>query len=349
MSLPDLPELSVAKELLERLAEQNFSLEHYANFAQESKAEDLLARLPLQASIPTDGLPALYRLWTLGWSTSLRETREVFGERFCERMITAGLLHIQNDTCQARHTLIHFRKCWVFSDRFDQVTHQLPFYVMAPSYSTVQLLPFIETQKNQVHELGCGSGLLGLLLCQKGAQVSFSDLNPRAVAYCKLNLALNHLNGEAWVSDWASVLHNTSPSSYYIFNTPSLPDVAHKGILANHVNSAPNAFIQDLLRSMLHTGQAFAFWACLTLTHHAPSPLHWLESIGFGQVEGLLFTMDIQSPFNLTPKHILRKKRPMMCWLCNSEDEPALFKFCSDQNLHSVVSGTFSFSPLCSG
>ena len=63
-------------------------------------------------------------------------------------------------------------------------------------YSTRFLLSFIEKQnlKNKSFlELGCGSGLISVAAAKQGAEVTSSDLNPRAVENCVQNAELNNI------------------------------------------------------------------------------------------------------------------------------------------------------------
>lgn len=90
--------------------------------------------------------------------------------------------------------------------------------------STKILLDFIkpiDMQGKTFLELGCGSGIISLFAAQKGAQVTASDINQKALDFLKINAKKNHLKVETIFSDLFQ--HINQNFNYIIINPPYYP------------------------------------------------------------------------------------------------------------------------------
>jgi len=76
-------------------------------------------------------------------------------------------------------------------------------------------------------EIGCGSGLLSILLAKNGANVTAVDINPAAVEATKANAKANSVNVNAFVSDLFSKVRGKF--GLIVFNAPYLREEAAKG------------------------------------------------------------------------------------------------------------------------
>ena len=71
-------------------------------------------------------------------------------------------------------------------------------------YSTRTLIRFVDTldlRDKRLLELGAGSGLLALYCARRGARVTASDINPKAIKGLLENAAMNQISLEVAVSD----------------------------------------------------------------------------------------------------------------------------------------------------
>lgn len=50
-------------------------------------------------------------------------------------------------------------------------------------------------------DMGCGTGIQGIIAARKGCDVTFSDINPRAIECARENASLNRIRGRFVVSD----------------------------------------------------------------------------------------------------------------------------------------------------
>ncbi|MDY8138858.1 methyltransferase [Aquimarina sp. 2201CG5-10] len=91
--------------------------------------------------------------------------------------------------------------------------------------STKILLDFInpiDLKNKTLLELGCGSGIISLYASKKGAQVTATDINPKALDYLKKAKDKNNLQADILYSDLFDQLTNRY-FDYIIINPPYYP------------------------------------------------------------------------------------------------------------------------------
>ena len=74
---------------------------------------------------------------------------------------------------------------------------------------------------DRVLEIGCGSGILSLIVAKQSSMVSV-DINPKSVEITKKNAKLNNLKVDCFVSDMFEKVKGKF--DMIIFNSPYLPD-----------------------------------------------------------------------------------------------------------------------------
>jgi SAM-dependent methyltransferase len=143
--------------------------------ADESPRHDQLDRLFRdEAAVPADDLEGVLGVADTRCLVDLGLLRRVDG-RFepLARIDRVGRLHVASDLRR------HRRKA---------------NFVVEPGPASFLLSRHVEPPGGgRALDLGCGSGIQSLLLGAAGASVVALDINPRAVAFCRFNAALNGL------------------------------------------------------------------------------------------------------------------------------------------------------------
>jgi release factor glutamine methyltransferase len=90
--------------------------------------------------------------------------------------------------------------------KYQDLRLEIPSEVFHPGFffSTQMLLQYItklSLHKKNFLELGCGSGLIAMVVAEKGATVTATDINPVAVEFLKKNCLRNNLQLEIFQSD----------------------------------------------------------------------------------------------------------------------------------------------------
>lgn len=67
-------------------------------------------------------------------------------------------------------------------------------------------------QSTKVLEIGCGTGLAGIVAAQLGAFTMFSDMVPITLEAVKESCRLNHINSfDTWILDWSQTIEPKGP------------------------------------------------------------------------------------------------------------------------------------------
>lgn len=93
------------------------------------------------------------------------------------------------------------------------------------TFSTTVLLDFlknIDLKDKSLLELGCGSGIIALYAAKKGAIVTATDINPRALQYLEQNAEQNQLSVRILYSNLFDELKNEI-FDYIVINPPYYP------------------------------------------------------------------------------------------------------------------------------
>ena len=343
--LPPVPAVATVSALIEKLKIVGFSSQRLAESFLIKNPTQALARLSLLANMKNRKVHELESLFILGWPCEGDVIRKSLGTELTRQLMSEGLLEEQMGQCKSTFLVLEFLGVFVIADRLDAQQSGHKDFVMAPSYSTAKLATLLEKPSLSFHEAGCGSGLLGLLAMKCGSQASFSDLNPRACEFTRLNLNLNKLKAEVSVKDWKRAFVEMEGEVLFIFNTPSLPDVSARKLMVSHVGDQPNIFVKDLVStwSASSKNKKGLFWVCLCLEDGFDTPEAMLQA--WTAVGGLKFSfqLDADSPFALTEKQIKNKTLPMPCWLVEERSEEVpLFSYLEKYRVSRVISGILS-------
>lgn len=115
----------------------------------------------------------------------------------------------------------------VFSRLFDNV--------MPPRASTFSLLSHAgRLTGGHLLDVGCGSGILGILLAKRHRLVTALDLNERSIAFTRANAVMNASSLEISHGDIMNNLPEIEPVDRLIFNSASAPSFFRGSELGNH-------------------------------------------------------------------------------------------------------------------
>ena len=128
------------------------------------------------------------------------------------------------------HTYRPFLVKFLQHDRsytFEGIKVTVPAGIFHPGFyfSTKLLINYLkrlETQEKKILELGCGTGLISIWCAQKGAIVTASDINQKAVEITAVNAKANNVSLEVVCSD----LFDHLPKDHFdliIINPPYYP------------------------------------------------------------------------------------------------------------------------------
>lgn len=90
----------------------------------------------------------------------------------------------------------------------------------------MQFLEEVDLKNQEFLELGCGTGLISVLAAQKGAKVTSSDINPKAIENVRLNALNNKVELFAVESDLFQNLQKKH-FDYIVVNPPYYPKKAN--------------------------------------------------------------------------------------------------------------------------
>jgi hypothetical protein len=209
-------------------------------------------------------LTTLVRLFVAGLPCALPEAREALGDSCLEGLATAEMLTLSQQEAFPRITLEWFDNLLIASDLRAEASH--PDYVMGPSAPGAALAGV--TVRNQVGlavDLGCGSGLQGLLAACHSERVLAYDINPRAVFFTRFNAALNDVsNIDARESDLFA-MQPQGNAGLVVANPPYVisPGLMHRYRDSGRPGDEVCRHLARLIPAMLEsggTGQFTANW-----------------------------------------------------------------------------------------
>jgi hypothetical protein len=261
-------------------------------------------------------------------------------DHLIRRLVDEGILVADGNRWRATRKFIEYRARHIVCDSVTPGARMPPDFVMPPSFSTMSLARALAAEdlgEAALHELGCGTSLLGL--CFATGSLVCSDLNPRAVAFAALNARINEREAICTTADWTSAL--SSANGMVIFNTPTLPPLSQENwIMVNVAASEPNGLLDRYL-SRLETTDVpkHVLWFCLVIPRGTTGPDDWLAPrIPAGWQ--WRFSEDESSPFALSDVAVKAARLPLVSWLVEDASEgPRLFEWLAAHDIGSVQSG----------
>jgi methylase of polypeptide subunit release factors len=143
--------------------------------------------------LPDTPVATLVRLLFLQLPVSVEEAEEAIGREGVEALEVTGLVQV-GDRVVPRARILPIGKILLASDGFSRDGDDPSDYV-ATYTPTARVLDSLTPRPrvDRALDVGTGSGIHALLAAQHARQVIATDVNPRAIAYTKLNAALNGL------------------------------------------------------------------------------------------------------------------------------------------------------------
>lgn len=165
-------------------------------------------------------------------------------------------------------------------------------------------------------DIGCGSGCLALLLAPRFRRVVGLDVDPRAVAFSRLNAALNEVDAR-----------------FIVANALELEDMRHDRVISN-IGSIPdfragaqqgNEMVFRFLErveSLLTPGGRFDLWCILFVAQGFANAREQLEH-GVPTLKRFSFAVTPlpRSPFTVQAAQLEQGAVPRSCYLANDDDE----------------------------
>lgn len=144
--------------------------------------------------LPDTPLATLVRLLFLQLPVPLAEAEQALGREGLDALETTGLAEVA-DTVVPRVRILPIGKTLLASDGFSQDAEDPSDYV-ATYTPTARVLDSLTPRPrvSRALDVGTGSGIHALLAAHHAREVVATDVNPRALAYTKLNAALNGLD-----------------------------------------------------------------------------------------------------------------------------------------------------------
>jgi methylase of polypeptide subunit release factors len=139
-----------------------------------------------------DAAALAMRLLMFGDALTVPEAIAALDEPLHRVLADAGLLRMDDDAVRCALRLAMAGAFYLFGDELTPGGD----VVMGMRDTTIPLWRAIAPTRmvDRVLDIGCGAGALALLLCRHAAQVVASDINPRAVALARINVALNGID-----------------------------------------------------------------------------------------------------------------------------------------------------------
>lgn len=145
-----------------------------------------------------DAASTLASLFAYQGAVSRAAVVAALGEPLVAALVEATVL-VGDDPIRARLRVLPYRGLWIASTSFDVQVDP----VMGPGATTEELVRTVGfAGVGSLLDIGCGAGTLALLARKAGvAEVVGVDIDPRAIAFAKLNARLNQVTCEWRVGD----------------------------------------------------------------------------------------------------------------------------------------------------
>ena len=162
------------------------------NLGQVLESSDFTEQLPDESGQSFTSQSVLQRLFTRGEAVAIRQAERAFPAQLLGKLVRAGLL-VETDR----------QLCSLFqAQRYRGMTFLVDFFgksqpadFVLPVGPAGQYLADLTIRKPVLSalDLGCGCGVQSLLAAKHCAQVSATDINPRALQFTRLNVAINRI------------------------------------------------------------------------------------------------------------------------------------------------------------
>src|SRR5262249_2945353 len=148
----------------------------------------LMARRTMGGS----ALEALVRLFLAGLELVEAEACSSLGANGVAALEDSGLIARSDRGFRASVRLAPFPDLVVAGDRAERHGSGAPDFVLPPGVVTSILSDFtVRRPVESALDLGCGSGVLGLLAASHARRVTALDVSPRAIAFSRFNAEMN--------------------------------------------------------------------------------------------------------------------------------------------------------------
>lgn len=156
-------------------------------------------QLPVLLRLTAGGRPVdtLIRLFVMGVTVERDVVAAAVSPTDPTEWAALGLVALEGDQVRPLVTMRPWDDLVVASDRRPHGAGLPPDYVMGISPSTLMLAQLtVREGAATMLDVGTGSGFHGLVAASRGTVVTATDVNPRALAFARLNAALNELDME---------------------------------------------------------------------------------------------------------------------------------------------------------
>jgi hypothetical protein len=185
--------------LREALSESEFTIENLSRFARVSRPQsawDMTVALLRTKAKPR--LHSLIRLFLFGRPVERDEVHEALGAGVTEQLLATGVLFTDADKAvRSECTMIPYEDSLIVHDTSPVYTRRDPAvdHVIAVGDATMVLASITpRVRAATALDLGTGSGFQALLASGHVQRVVATDVNPRALSFARLSMALNHID-----------------------------------------------------------------------------------------------------------------------------------------------------------
>jgi HemK-related putative methylase len=251
-------------KLRQRLTEIGYSPESVISRLQLSDVSALYPldyrRLPRFVEL-LDARPSplstVIRLLLLGLPGQQDRAKAALGERGLLFCLECGLLSKDDSGIHAILSIVPFRHLLIATDKlfmnvdpdFVEPGLSSDSCVWRIDRTTLIMSKALKKRKyKSVLELGCGSGVLSLLIAKKAEKVIGIDINPRAVNLAKFNAGLNGINNTIFTQGDLYQPMKGKKFDYIFSNPPSAPGLVRAW---NREGGATGReMVEDMLRGL---------------------------------------------------------------------------------------------------
>lgn len=328
---PGLPDWDPAP-FLAFLAGAAYSQESLADMpstlSRPTDARQAAAGRVMLAALPADPLGALIRLFSLGDPLDATEALRLFGWQL-KGLETLGLLVRDGPQIRSQVRLMPYAGQYHAGDFSDRQLSPTGDYVMGLSPSTRTLGSLVPPRRfGRVLEIACGMGWLARQLAADGADVTATDINPRALEIARLNGRLAGIESIRLLEgDLLEPVRDEPPFDLIVCNPPYVLSPAGTLVFRETADTAPGDTCRRLVAGvpahLAEGGLAIIMinWGHATDDDWHDAPLAW---VGGAEVQAWLFQNDASTPGEYAWNWIRHDPRfatadgvgdEMECWL----------------------------------